>query len=81
MIRAIGTDLVLVSRIEAVLGRQGERFARRILTATEFTIVKAVMLFMVSTRSGVSFLPQAQIAPIPAFRLWLKPFWLTLTPI
>ena len=27
MIRAIGTDLVLVSRIEAVLGRQGERFA------------------------------------------------------
>ena len=36
MIRGIGTDLVLVSRIEAVLTRQGERFARRILTADEF---------------------------------------------
>ncbi|MGI3131513.1 holo-ACP synthase [Halopseudomonas pachastrellae] len=36
MIRGIGTDLVLVSRIEAVLSRQGERFARRILTADEF---------------------------------------------
>ncbi|MEH6565174.1 MAG: holo-ACP synthase [Halopseudomonas sp.] len=36
MIRGIGTDLVLVSRIEAVLGRQGERFARRILTDAEF---------------------------------------------
>ncbi|WP_304639333.1 holo-ACP synthase [Pseudomonas sp.] len=35
MIRGIGTDLVLVSRIEAVLGRQGERFARRILTPSE----------------------------------------------
>ncbi len=35
MILGIGTDLVLVSRIEAVLGRQGERFARRILTAAE----------------------------------------------
>mgnify|MGYP003137110080 CR=1 FL=1 len=36
MIRGIGTDLVLVSRIEAALGRQGERFARRILTPDEF---------------------------------------------
>ncbi|MEH6490825.1 holo-ACP synthase [Halopseudomonas sp.] len=36
MIRGIGTDLVLVSRIEAVLGRQGERFAQRILTPDEF---------------------------------------------
>ena len=35
MILGIGTDLVLVSRIEAVLGRQGERFARRILTDAE----------------------------------------------
>jgi holo-[acyl-carrier protein] synthase len=35
MIRGIGTDLVLVSRIEAVLGRQGERFAQRILTPDE----------------------------------------------
>ncbi|MEJ6656668.1 MAG: holo-ACP synthase [Pseudomonas sp.] len=35
MIIGIGTDVVLVSRIEAVLGRQGERFARRILTADE----------------------------------------------
>lgn len=36
MIRGIGTDLVLVGRIEAVLGRQGDRFARRILTPDEF---------------------------------------------
>ena len=35
MIIGIGTDMVLVSRIEAVLGRQGERFAQRILTPTE----------------------------------------------
>ncbi|WP_022960987.1 holo-ACP synthase [Halopseudomonas pelagia] len=36
MIRGIGTDMVLVSRIEAALGRQGERFARRILTEAEW---------------------------------------------
>ena len=36
MIRGIGTDLVQVGRIEAVLARQGERFARRILTPDEF---------------------------------------------
>lgn len=36
MIRGIGTDLVLVSRIEAALRRQGERFARRILTDSEW---------------------------------------------
>ena len=35
MIVGIGTDLVLVSRIEAVLSRQGERFASRILTPPE----------------------------------------------
>ena len=35
MIIGIGTDLVLVSRIQAVLGRQGERFAARILTPVE----------------------------------------------
>jgi holo-[acyl-carrier protein] synthase len=36
MIRGIGTDMVLVSRIEAVLSRQGDRFARRILTEAEW---------------------------------------------
>ncbi|AQZ93317.1 holo-ACP synthase [Halopseudomonas phragmitis] len=36
MIIGIGTDLVLVARIEAVVARQGERFARRILTPAEF---------------------------------------------
>lgn len=35
MIRGIGTDLVQVARIQAVLTRQGERFARRILTEDE----------------------------------------------
>lgn len=35
MIRGIGTDLVLLQRIEAVLARKGERFARRILTPAE----------------------------------------------
>lgn len=41
MIVGIGTDIVLVSRIEAALGRQGERFARRILTDTELERFKA----------------------------------------
>ncbi|MFN3580105.1 MAG: holo-ACP synthase [Pseudomonas sp.] len=36
MIHGIGTDMVLVSRIEAVVARQGERFARRILTEAEW---------------------------------------------
>lgn len=36
MIRGIGTDMVLVSRIEAAIGRQGDRFARRILTEAEW---------------------------------------------
>lgn len=36
MIRGIGTDMVLVGRIEGVLGRQGDRFARRILTEAEW---------------------------------------------
>ena len=31
----VGTDLLAVSRIEAVLERTGERFVRRILTAAE----------------------------------------------
>ena len=35
MIRGIGTDLVLLQRIEAVLARKGERFAQRILTPAE----------------------------------------------
>lgn len=35
MIRGIGTDLVLIERIAGVLQRQGERFARRILTDAE----------------------------------------------
>lgn len=35
MILGIGTDLVLIERIDGVLQRQGERFARRILTDEE----------------------------------------------
>lgn len=35
MIIGIGTDLVLVSRIQAALGRRGARFAARILTPSE----------------------------------------------
>ncbi|HDZ56116.1 MAG TPA: holo-ACP synthase [Pseudomonas xinjiangensis] len=41
MIVGIGTDLVLVSRIEAVLGRQGDRFAERILTEVELQRFRA----------------------------------------
>ncbi len=41
MIIGIGTDLVLVSRIEEVLARQGERFARRILTPDELERYRA----------------------------------------
>jgi holo-[acyl-carrier protein] synthase len=33
----IGTDILQISRIEAVVARQGERFVRRILTASEIT--------------------------------------------
>ena len=36
MIRGIGTDLVLVERIEQALQRHGERFARRILQDSEY---------------------------------------------
>lgn len=41
MIIGIGTDMVLVSRIEAVVGRQGERFAQRILTDDELQRYRA----------------------------------------
>ncbi len=37
MISGIGTDIVEVSRIEDALQRHGDGFARRILTAEEFT--------------------------------------------
>jgi len=37
----IGTDIVEVGRIEAVLGRRGERFARRILTPGELERARA----------------------------------------
>lgn len=33
---AVGTDILEVARMEAVLARQGERFVRRILTPEEF---------------------------------------------
>ena len=36
MIYGIGTDIIAVKRIEAVLARFGERFARRILAADEW---------------------------------------------
>jgi holo-[acyl-carrier protein] synthase len=36
MIIGIGTDIVSISRFSAILQRQGERFAKRILTDTEF---------------------------------------------
>lgn len=36
MIMGIGTDIVSISRISDILDRQGERFAQRILTDTEF---------------------------------------------
>lgn len=32
---AVGTDILRVARIEEVLGRQGERFVKRILTQSE----------------------------------------------
>jgi holo-[acyl-carrier protein] synthase len=33
--KGIGTDIVQVSRLEAVLARQGERFVERLLTVAE----------------------------------------------
>lgn len=38
MIVGIGTDLIQIDRIRGVLRRQGERFARRILTPQEFLV-------------------------------------------
>lgn len=38
MIVGIGTDLIQIGRIRGVLQRQGERFARRILTSQEFLV-------------------------------------------
>jgi holo-[acyl-carrier protein] synthase len=35
MIYGIGTDILMISRVEAVLGRHGDRFAERILGAEE----------------------------------------------
>ncbi len=36
MISGIGTDIVSISRMSEILQRQGERFAKRILTHAEF---------------------------------------------
>tara|TARA_R110001599_G_scaffold51936_1_gene145557 strand:- start:11 stop:385 length:375 start_codon:yes stop_codon:yes gene_type:complete len=36
MVRGIGTDLVSVERIKKALEKQGERFAKRILTSAEY---------------------------------------------
>jgi holo-[acyl-carrier protein] synthase len=38
VIRGIGTDIVRISRIESVIERQGQRFAKRILTANEMLL-------------------------------------------
>lgn len=38
---AVGTDILELARIEAVLDRQGDRFARRILTEGEFADYQA----------------------------------------
>ncbi len=42
MIFGIGTDIVRVARFEKSLARYGERFARRILTDTEFADFKQI---------------------------------------
>ena len=36
MIGGIGTDIIQISRVEATLGRLGDRFAQRILRPIEF---------------------------------------------
>src|SRR5690606_6489296 len=41
VIVGIGTDIVDVGRIEAMLGRRGEALAQRLLSATEFDAFKA----------------------------------------
>lgn len=38
---AVGTDIVKIERIEAVVGRQGERFVQRILTPAELAEYRA----------------------------------------
>ncbi len=38
MICGVGTDLVEIARLEAVVERQGERFVQRILTPSEQTV-------------------------------------------
>lgn len=36
----IGTDIVEISRIEAVIGRSGDRFAKRILSDAEWDVYR-----------------------------------------
>ncbi len=40
MIRGMGADLVSIARVAAVVERHGDRFARRILGATEYRIYR-----------------------------------------
>ena len=40
MILGIGTDMVTIARIEDVLARHGERFARRILAPAEYALFR-----------------------------------------
>lgn len=37
----LGMDIVEISRIEEIIGRSGERLARRILTETEWEIYQS----------------------------------------
>ncbi|MEK9711946.1 MAG: holo-ACP synthase [Thalassolituus sp.] len=48
----VGTDLIRQQRIEQVLGRQGERFVRRILTPMEIDLFR-------SHRAPVNYLAKA----------------------
>lgn len=54
MIYGIGTDICDIRRIEATLGRQGERFAKRILGPSEFKVFQARSQRLASR--GVSYL-------------------------
>ena len=42
MIAGIGTDIIRVDKIAAILDRHGERFAKRILMDREFAIYQQV---------------------------------------
>ena len=50
-ILGLGTDIVEIARIEAVIARSGERLARRVLSDNEWEIWKSPLAALLRRRS------------------------------